>query len=192
MKHVLIIFGHPVENTFANSLRDAYRNGALSAGAEVREIELSKLDFDLNFRSGYRGNQSLEPDLLKAQQQILWAHHLVFIYPNWWSTFPALLKGFIDRTFLPGFAFSYQKEKQQPKQLLSGRSARLIVTMDTPLWYYWLVLHGPGHIAMKKGILGFCGIHPVKSTTIGPVRTSGKKQRSRWLELVYRLGERIR
>lgn len=191
MKKVLIILGHPVKDTFSDSLREAYKKGAIASGAEIRELVLRKLNFDINFSQGYRGNQELEPDLLQAQQDIAWADHLVFIYPNWWSTFPALLKGFIDRTFLPGFAFRYRKGSLLWDKLLTGRSARIIVTMDTPPWYYWLVYRRPGHNAMKRGILEFCGIRPVRTTTIGSLKISSESRREAWIKKVEKLGRRL-
>lgn len=192
MKKILIILGHPVKDTFSDLLRESYKNGALSSGAEIREIVLRKLRFDLNFSEGYRGNQELEPDLVKAQQDITWADHIVLIYPNWWSTFPALMKGFIDRTFLPGFAFKYRKGTLQWDKLLTGRSARIIVTMDTPPWYYWLVYRRPGHNAMKRGILQFCGIRPVGVTTIGSLKISSEQKREKWIARVESLGRKMK
>lgn len=192
MKKILIILGHPVKDTFSGQLFENYKQGALSSGAEVKELVLRDLKFELNFSSGYRGSQELEPDLVKAQEFITWAEHLVLIYPNWWSTFPALLKGFIDRTFLPGFAFKYRKGSLLWDKLLTGRSARLIITMDTPPWYYWLVYRRPGHNAMKRGILEFCGIRPVKITTIGSLKISSEQKRQQWLDKVKVLGRKMR
>ncbi|NTW23398.1 MAG: NAD(P)H-dependent oxidoreductase [Lentimicrobium sp.] len=191
MKKILIILGHPVKDTFSDELRESYKKGATASGAEIREIVLRKLHFDLNFSEGYRGNQELEPDLVKAQEDITWADHIVIIYPNWWSTFPALMKGFIDRTFLPGFAFKYRKGSLLWDKLLTGRSARMIVTMDTPPWYYWLIYRRPGHNAMKRGILEFCGIKPVRITTIGSLKVSSDNKRLRWIAKVEKLGRKM-
>lgn len=191
MKKILIILGHPVKDTFSDKLTQAYINGAEQSGADIKYLKLNQLSFDPNFSSGYRGIQELEPDLVNAQSLINWSEHLVFFYPNWWSTFPALLKGFIDRTFLPGFAFKYTIGRNQPQKLLSGRSARLIVTMDNSPWYYRWVLKQPGHHAMKKGILQFCGINPVRITTIGPIKISTDKQRQKWINQIQKLGEKL-
>jgi NAD(P)H dehydrogenase (quinone) len=189
MKKILIILGHPVKDTFSNKLTQAYIDGATRSGAEIRYLKLNQLKFDPNFSTGYRGNQELEPDLKMAQDLITWAEHLVFFYPNWWATYPALLKGFIDRTFLPGFAFKYGNGRTKPEKLLGGRSARLIVTMDNSPGYYRWVLRQPGHHAMKKGVLEFCGFSPVRITTIGSVKLSTEKKRHNWLKKVTRLGE---
>ncbi|GAB1405591.1 MAG: NAD(P)H-dependent oxidoreductase [Lentimicrobiaceae bacterium] len=191
VKKILVIQGHPVNDTFSEMLFKRYVKGAIQSGADLKTLILRDLSFELNFRTGYRGSQTLEPDLVEAQQLIAWADHLVFIYPNWWSTFPALVKGFIDRTFLPGFAFRYRKGSLLWDRLLPGRSARLIVTMDTPVWYYRLVYKRPGHNAMKHGILEFCGIKPVRITTLGPIKTSSESQRLKWLDKVETLGQKL-
>jgi NAD(P)H dehydrogenase (quinone) len=192
MKNILVIFGHPVNNTFADSLKNTYVSAAQSTGATVKELVLRELDFEINFREGYRGSQELEPDLKNAQELISWADHLVFFYPNWWATYPALLKGFIDRTFLPGFAFKYRKNNPLPEKLLSGKTARLVVTMDAPPWYYYLHNFAPGHQAMRKGVLHFCGIKPVRISSIGPIRASSERKRDKWIKLMAKIGSKQR
>ncbi len=189
MKNILIIQGHPIKDTFSEHLKNAYKNGAESTKGNIEILKLRELDFELNFSEGYRGNQELEPDLVKAQELIKWADHLVFIYPNWWATFPALVKGFIDRTFLPGFAFQYRKNSMLWDKLLTGKSARIIVTMDSPIWYYRWFIKAPGHHAIKKGILEFCGIKPVRITSLGSVKKSTETQRTKWLKKIEYFGK---
>jgi len=184
MKKTLVISGHPNENSFCAALVDAYVESARSAGADVQVIELGKISFDPVLWHGYKNKQKLEPDLEKAQELITWAEHLVFVYPNWWGTMPALMKGFLDRVLLPGFAFKYRKDSLLWDKLLTGRTAHLIVTMDSPAWYYRWVVRMPGHHEMKKSILGFCGINVVKISSFGPIRRSTEEQREKWLEQV--------
>ncbi|MBU1696490.1 MAG: NAD(P)H-dependent oxidoreductase, partial [Proteobacteria bacterium] len=148
-------------------------------------------EFNPNLPFGYKNKIELEPGLIESQELILWADHLVFVYPTWWGTMPALLKGFIDRVFLPGFAFQYRKDSVWWDKLLKGKSARLIVTMDTPPWYYCLIYGRPGHNAMKKSILEFCGIKPVKISSIGPVKNSKESKRKTWLNTVQKLGGKL-
>jgi putative NADPH-quinone reductase len=166
----------------------AYKVGALNAGAEVQEIIVSDLKFNPNLEFGYRKRTELEPDLLAAQEKIKWAEHLVIIYPLWWGGMPALLKGFFDRTFLPGFAFQKRENSVWWDKYLIGKSARIITTMDQPAWYHWLIYGEPAHKALKKMILEFCGIKPVKTTSIGPIRFSKDEFRKKYLEKVKALG----
>lgn len=190
-KKVLIILGHPNKETFCGSLAAAYKSGALSAGAEVKEICISDLEFDPILHRGYKEIQELEPDLLKSQELIKWAEHLVFIYPTWWATMPALLKGFLDRVFLPGFAFKYRENSAFWDKYLTGKSARLITTMDAPAWYNFLVYGNAGQKAMKRGTLQFCGIKPVKVTTIGGVKAMKKEQLTGWLAKAEEFGKNL-
>jgi putative NADPH-quinone reductase len=138
---------------------------------------------------GYARIQPLEPDLVAAQAAIIWAEHLVFVYPIWWGAMPALLKGFIDRVFLPGFAFKYREGSVFWDRLLVGRSAQLLVTMDSPPWYFRWVVRMPGHNQMKRAILGFSGIKPVRIMNFGPVKSASQQQREKWLAQASLLGK---
>ncbi|RAR42573.1 NAD(P)H-dependent oxidoreductase [Paenibacillus sp. MDMC362] len=191
MKKVLIIQGNPIANSYGSRLAEVYARGAAESGAEVRELVLAELEFDLNLSGGYKDKQPLEPDLQKAQELISWADHLVFVYPNWWGGMPALLKGFIDRVFLPGFAFKYRKNSPLPEQLLKGKTARLIVTMDSPYVYYRFYLGQPGHQMMKHSILKFCGVGSVRATNITQLRKMPEVARKQWLERIHRMGRKL-
>lgn len=196
MKKVLVILGHPGSQSFCNAVAETYTEGANHSQAEVRVLKLGELSFnpilDANaeVRSGQKEAQALKPDLKKAQQDITWADHLVFVYPSWWGTMPALLKGFIDRVFLPGFAFKYQKGKSLPDQLLKGKTARLIVTMDTPSWWNRFIYHAAGHNAMRHAILKFCGIRSVRITELAGMHKSTAEQRTKWLEQIKQIAIR--
>lgn len=188
-KRTLIILGHPdPTRSFCAALADRYQKGAVEAGVDIRELHLGALNFDPVLRSGYQGKQCLEADLQGAQEDIRWAEHLVFVYPTWWGSLPALLKGFVDRVFLPGFAFKYRKNSPLWDKLLAGRSAELLVTMDTPAWYYRLIYRNAGLSVMKKNILEFSGITPIRTHTFGPVMSSKIKQREQWLDAAYKAG----
>ena len=188
MKNILIINAHPDKESFCFALAERYKIGAYKSKANVKLVHLIDLKFNLILTYGYRKKSELEPDLVQMQQDILWANHLVFVYPNWWSTLPALLKGFIDRVFVPGFAFKYHKDNPFWDKLLKGKTARLVVTMDTPRWYYWLVNKNAGHNAMKIGVLEFCGIKPVKISVFSGIKTSDEVKRKKWLEEAEQLG----
>ncbi|NTW55973.1 MAG: NAD(P)H-dependent oxidoreductase [Chlorobiaceae bacterium] len=190
-KKLLIIQAHPDSESFCGALASAYESGAAHAGHSVSRIDLGELSFDPVLHKGYREVQPLEPDLLDAKEALIQAGHLVFVYPVWWGGPPALLKGFFDRLFLPGIAFKFNNPHAlRWERLLAGRSARLLVTMDTPPWYYRLIYRMPGHNQMKRTILDFCGIRPVFISEFGPVRTSTPEQRQKWLETASQLGRK--
>ncbi len=190
MRKILIINGHPDKESYCFALAKAYKKGALTSGAEVREIVVADLQFSPNLQFGYRKRTELEPDLKDSWEKIQWADHLVWVYPVWWGSIPAILKGFVDRVFLPGFVFKKRENSLWWDKLLTGKSARIISTLDQPAWYYWLVNRQPSHNAMKKQTLEFCGVKPVRVTTIGPVRLSKEEFRKKWLTKVENLGFR--
>lgn len=190
MKKILIIQGHPDNQSYCHALADAYQAGALESGAEIRHIKTSELVFDLNLAFGYRQRIELEPCLLQAQEDIRWANHIVMVYPVWWGMVPAVLKGFIDRVFLPGFAFRKRPGSLWWDKLLKGRTARIVSTMDQPAWYYRLVYKMPSNQALKKLTLEFCGIRPVKVTNIGPLKNSKEGWRKQWLGRMEAIGKK--
>lgn len=192
LPNILIINGHPNSDSLCTALAEAYARGAAANSAVVRTIHVGQMQFDPSLRNGFRSGIPLEEDVLAAQADITWAEHLVFVYPTWWGTMPAVLKGFIDRVFLPGFAFKYRKNSILWDKLLKGKTARLIVTMDTPSWYNRFVYGQPGHRAMKRATLHFCGIKPVRITEIGPVKPSSEQDRVQWLAKVEKLGAGFR
>ena len=189
-RRILIILGQPSSNSLCAALARTYADAARHCGAEVRLLELGKMVFDPILHHGYEHPQPLEPDLLVAQADITWAQHLVWVYPIWWGGLPALLKGFLDRIFLPGFAFKYRANSALWDCLLIGRSAELLVTMDSPPWYYRWVQRQPGHRQMKQAILEFSGIQPVRVHNFGPVVKSSDAMRADWIKRVRMLGAR--
>ena len=190
-KRILMILGTSKSDSLCHAIAEAYSSGARGEGHVVRQLKLGELQFDPILREGYGQHQALEPDLLEAQRQIHWAEHLVFVYPVWWGGVPALLKGFFDRTFLPGFAFKYRNRSQLWDKLLTGRTADLLVTLDTPPWYFRWIYGAPAHRQMVRTILGFCGIKTRRLTEFAPVRPSSEEQRQGWLRKAENLGVRV-
>lgn len=185
-KNITVILGHPDSTSLCGAIADRYAAAARAAGHQVRLFRLGEAEFDPVLRHGYQRRQELEPALVEIREAISWAQHLVFVYPIWWGSIPALLKGMFDRLFLPGYAFKYRKDSPWWDRLLTGRSAHAIVTMDTPPWYYRLIYTMPGHHQMKKTILEFCGIKPVRITSFGPVRQASEARMAQWLQRVER------
>ncbi len=189
MKKILIINGHPDKESFSFGLSEAYKKGAEKSNAEIKEINIRELTFNPNLEFGYRKRTELEPDLLDAQDKIKWADHIVWVYPVWWSSVPAIMKGFLERILLPGFAFKKRENSLLSDKCLTGKSARIICTMDQPTWFYKLVYRSPSHNAMKKGTLHYIGIKKVRITAIGPIRLSTEEFRAKWLNKVEKLGQ---
>ncbi|WP_298504217.1 NAD(P)H-dependent oxidoreductase [uncultured Maribacter sp.] len=189
MKKILIINGHPDKESYSFGLSEAYKKGAEKSNAEIKEINIRELTFNPNLQFGYRKRTELEPNLLDAQDKIKWADHIVWVYPVWWSSIPAMMKGFLDRILLPGFAFKKRENSLLSDKCLTGKSARIICTMDQPTWFYKLVYRSPSHNAIKKGTLHYIGVKKVRITAIGPIRLSTEEFRVKWLNKVEKLGQ---
>lgn len=183
---VLVILGHPRTDSFCAALAKAFAASLARHGIECRELILARLNFDPHVRHASIHDQPLEHDLVQARATLQWADHFVFVYPVWWGTMPALLKGFLDRILLPGFAFREKESGPGYEGLLQGKSAQLLTTMDTPPWLVRWVLRRPGHRAFEVATLRFCGIAPVRSRMFGPVKNSSADQRQRWLNAASR------
>lgn len=184
---ILIVLGHPAPSSLCQSLAESYASGAKEAGASVDLLNLSSLSFD--HLADPRLVSSMEPDLVRAQELIKNASHLVLVYPIWWGSTPALMKAFVDRVFTTGFAYRYN-EKGMPVKLLSGRTARIMITMDAPslwhkvfyrnsgtTWLRWATLWFSGF--RVKGISEFCKVHKAESA-----------QFTAWLKAARDLGRR--
>ncbi|MEO8239790.1 MAG: NAD(P)H-dependent oxidoreductase [Flavobacterium sp.] len=190
MKKILIINGHPNPESFNFALAESYYKGAIAAGAQVETITIAKLKFNPNLQFGYKKRMDLEPDLLESWEKIKNADHLVWVHPVWWGGLPAITKGFIDRLFLPGMAFQYRENSVWWDKLLKGKTAHIITTLDQPGWYYRLIYARPSVNQLRKTVLEFCGIKPVKVSYIGIVKTANETQREKWLQKVYDFGLR--
>lgn len=188
MTDILILQGHPDPKSFVAALVSAYAEGAVAAGASVRTIALVDLAFDPILRMGHHAPQRLEPDLEDAFAAIRAARHVVFAFPTWWAGPPALVKGFIDRVFLPGTTFRFDNGSALPTGLLAGRSARLLTTMDSPsVWYWWK--HGRSlHRSFIDATLDFVGFAPIATRTVYSVRSLGEKARARAIQDAQRDG----
>jgi putative NADPH-quinone reductase len=187
---ILIILGHPAPHSLSDSLGHAYALGLRTAGVPVEILVLRDLDFQPNLRAGFSGEQLLEPDLRNAQLAIERAEHVAWFFPTWWAGPPALVKAFIDRAFLPGWAFDYQKNKALPLTRLGGRSARLVTTMDSPSFWYWLWHWRALHASFVNATLRFVGIGPVWTTTFYGQRSQDSVRRAAFIDKMSRLGER--
>lgn len=191
MKKVLIINGHPNESSLNRAITESFSKGSIDAGNDVRIIHLSELQFDPNLHFGYSQRLDLEPDILLAQEQILWCDHLVVVHPVWWGGMPALLKGFIDRALLPKFAFQYRENSVWWDKLLAGRTAEILYTIDQPIFYYKWFNGAPGIKQLKRMILQFCGFKVKRVTGFQQVRYANAERISEWLRKAEKLGGKV-
>jgi putative NADPH-quinone reductase len=190
--NVLLIDGHPDQGRFASHLLDCYA-AALPASADVTRVAVRDLAFAPILRRGYAQRTAWEPDLAQLAEAFDAADHVVFAFPMWWGAEPAELKGLIDRLMLPGFMFAYHPDDPMWDRLMTGRSADVIMTMDTPPLFLWLAYGNAVVRRWKQQILGFVGFKPVRMLTLGPVRRGGaEKNLARWRGKIENLARTIR
>jgi putative NADPH-quinone reductase len=188
-RKIAVIDGHPDPDAarFCHALATAYADAAQVAGHTVRRINIAEIEFPI-LRSAQSWESGEPPsEIRRCQETIAWADHLVIVYPLWLGSMPALLKGFLEQVFRPGFAIARERLRPWPG-LLSGKSARIIVTMGMPAWLYRWFFLAHSLKSLERNILRFSGIKPVRETVIGSVEAGGVEGRNRWLEAVRTLG----
>ena len=191
-KKIFILLGHPSYESLCGAMADAYEAGALSAGHQVRRMNVGSMQFDPILHHGYRTIQKLEPDLVTFQENVKWCEHLVIVYPNWWSTMPALLKGLIDRAWLPGFAFNFYKNNMPGwHKRLKNKSARVVILANTNPWVTWFMF-GEFTNELDRATLGFAGIGPVRTKVYSPSEKASATRRGWWLQEMKKLGARAK
>jgi len=189
-KRILLIQGHPdpAGGHLNHRLASAYAEGATAAGHALRTVDVSRLDFPLLRTQAEWADGTLPPALTPAQDDIRWAQHLVFFFPLWMGDMPALLKGFLEQVARPGFAFKGGKADPFGKKALSGRSARVVVTMGMPALVYRFYFRAHSLRSLERNILGFVGIAPVNETLVGQVDTLGAEGVAKWHRHLQKLG----
>ncbi len=188
-KKVLVLLGHPDSESMCCEFADSYADGARQNGHDVRRTNLGDMTFDPILHKGYKVIQELEPDLKKLQEDMRWCDHLVVIYPSWWSTMPALLKGMFDRMWIPGFAFKFSPSGYTWQRLLKGRSARVFVTSDShPLLARFIF--GDNTNEIKDGILWFAGFN-TSIKKVGPMKHITPERKAKWKNKFVKVGRKL-
>jgi len=190
MTRILILQGHPdpAGGHLCHGLATAYADAARAAGHEVREVNAATLDFPL-LRSQAEWEQGgLPPVLASAQESIGWCEHLVVFYPLWLGDMPALLKAFLEQVARPGFAFHQEGGNPLGKKGLTGRSARIVVTMGMPAFVYRWYFRAHSVKSLERNILGFVGFAPVRASLCGMAGKLKADAAAAWMERMRRLG----
>ncbi|HZS45326.1 MAG TPA: NAD(P)H-dependent oxidoreductase [Blastocatellia bacterium] len=189
-KHIAIIQGNPDPSGkhYGNALADAYQQGAKEAGHEVQIINVAQLKFPL-LQTKEDFEKGVPPDSIElSQETILWADHLLIIYPLWLGDMPALLKGFFEQVLRPRFVTGEDKQMTPWNSRLRGKTARVVVTMGMPAFFYRWFFREHSLKNLRRGILKFCGIGPIKENIIGAVEAKDGRAREKWLKKMNQLG----
>ena len=188
-KNIVVLCGHPDADSFSGTVADHYQAGAEDTGHVVSRVNIGDLHFDPILHKGYKEIQALEPDLIELQNKFRAADHIVIIYPNWWCTMPAILKGLFDRFWLPGFAFNFNKETKKIEKHLKGKTGRVIILSGShsPFMTWWQF--GDYTNEIQYGILEFAGIR-TEVSSFGPCEKVDDTVRVKWLKEVEDLGKK--
>jgi putative NADPH-quinone reductase len=194
-RHIALIQGHPdaARGGFCHALADAYAAGARDAGHTVDIVEIGQVEFPL-----IRGRADFQRDtpepIRRVQDVLKRSDHVVLFYPIWNGTAPALVRGFLEQTFRSTFVFPDTKPGERlgfrsyfsQRKGLSGRSARVVATMQMPgfvyRWYF--------HPHPERNTLALSGLKPVRETRVGRVDAPDGRVRARWLRRMRALGGR--
>ena len=182
---IFILLGHTDPATLSGALADTYETHARAAGHELRRQNIGDMHFDPILHEGYKSIQQLEPDLKAFQEHVYWAEHIVIVYPTWWSSMPAMLKGLFDRAWLPHFAFNFADHGLTWTKLLEGRTARIITSANSMPWLLRF-MYGPPTVTLELCLLRFAGIR-TRSTVFGPSERASERTKARWFRKVERL-----
>lgn len=160
---VLIVFTHPNSSSFNQALLDNLSKGLVQSGHEIKVKSLYQENFNPVLDSDdltqlHQGN--IPERIAKEQKDLLWAEGLVFIYPLWWFTPPAMLKGWFDVVLSNGVAFEYSDIG--PTGLLKHKKALVLITAGASEDYF----NDNNSLEMSyrpltDGTLGFCGVKEV-------------------------------
>lgn len=191
--NIVVILGHPdTAPHLCHALADAYQQGAEKAGHAVRMLAVTQLEFPLiRSRKDWEDGE-IPADIQQAQRDLEWAEHLVFIYPLWLGTMPALLKAFLEQVARPAFVSFTGANRAYSHNGLRGKSCRIIVTMGMPGLIYRWYFGAHSLKSFKRNILGFVGVKPIRTTIFGMVEEGGALKKQKWLAEVARLGTRAR
>ena len=157
---LLFVHAHPVPESFNTALLAAALETARAQGHDVRLIDLHGEGFNpvmsAEERRGYTEDVPIPADLVQHVEALQWADGLILVYPTWWYAQPAILKGWMDRVWRPGIAFTLHEEGQRLRPALANiRLIGVITTFGSPWWFWTFLMGAPGRKIILRG-LRFC------------------------------------
>lgn len=187
---ILAVLAHPNRESFTGALLDAFKESAEAAGHTVTVADLYRERFDPIYNMDddkvYQGEADVTADVAAEQKRMLEADAMVFFYPVWWWSMPAILKGWVDRVFTSGFAFTF--ENGVTNGLLKHKKvAQFCPAASDQGLYRRYGYHGAAQRQIDAGIFGYCGIRDVQ-TYILPEVDDNEKSREKHLALAREAG----
>ncbi|WP_084104689.1 NAD(P)H-dependent oxidoreductase [Demequina sp. NBRC 110056] len=195
MTRILVVIGTPLADSLNHALAHAYIDAARTAGAQVDVVDLARdaIPEHPAVRQDLRvprtdDDPTLDAAIAAHVARIDAADHLALFFPQWWGTYPAAFKSWIDRAILSGSAFRYKDGRGWAK-LLTGRTARIVMTMDSPRWWNWWMYRDAAVRALKVATLWYVGVTTVGVERIPEVRHASPARLERSVASMARLGK---
>jgi NAD(P)H dehydrogenase (quinone) len=187
---LLFVHANPVAESLGTALCAAAVDAARAQGHEVRLIDLCAQAFDPVMspgeRRGYDQDVPVPADLDSHVAALRWAQGLIFVYPTWWYAQPAILKGWIDRVWRPGIAFTLHDTGQRLRPALDNiRLIGVITTFGSPWWFWTFLIGAPGRKIILRG-LRYCTHRRTRTFWLGlhEIDAQTKASRSRFIARV--------
>lgn len=158
---ILLVLAHPLPESFTASVALTAREALEASGHVVDLLDLYVEDFDPRLseaeRRGYFDMPYDTSAVASIVDRLKAADGLVLVFPQWWFNFPAILKGFIDRIFVPGIAFTHDAAGGRiVPQLTNIKLLYALTTTGSPWWLAHLYMGDPVRRLLKRGIANFC------------------------------------
>lgn len=177
-KKIFVILANPKEHSLKEVYVQTYIEEAKKYGHEVREVNLYDLNIDYLRFEGDAPSSSLTEELKQAQDNLVWANQIVFVYPLWCFAIPAILKAFIERTFTNGIVWKFGKFGPEP--VYKDKTAVIIQSYSMP--YIGMKMLGDvpfkfWHVLIEK----WCGIKIAKRFDLEMIDSVPEKRKQKWL-----------
>ncbi len=161
---LLVVYCHPCPESFSAALRDVAMAEATKAGHDVRLIDLYASGFDpvmsADERRRYHDAGVNEEPVAEQLAHLRWCEGLVFIHPTWWYGPPAMLKGWIDRVWIPHATFEMPKPGKPIGRILTNiRLIGVVTTLGSPWWWWTFVMGAPGRRMLLRGLRALVAVN---------------------------------
>lgn len=189
--NVLIVLAHPNSDSFNHAIARHAEQALRAAGHDSRLLDLYQQGFTAAMsaaeRRAYHTSEPIVDRMVHDHAALLrWADCLVFVYPTWWSSLPAILKGWLERVMVPGVAFVFDHAGRVRRNLTHIRRIIGISTYGSPRSYVWAI-NDNGRRTLTRALRLTCGwLTRTQWMGFYAIDTASAAQRERFLRKVDR------
>lgn len=191
MNRIFLLNGHPdpAPERFCAAIVDAYADGARLSGYEVRRLDIGAMDFPVIKTAEQSNKGDVAPDARRVQDALVWADHVVVVFPLWLDDSPAYLRALFEQVFRYGFV---HENFDNAKKRLKGKTVHTIMTMGVSKWEYLFKSRAYGLRMLETGLWKYAGMKPTKHTLICSIHTIDEPARKAWLKRIQDAGTAAR